>query len=63
MANKPGAQPDIQFCPACKAPVRNVPREEMRSKAYRRRDGSVAPDTHTYECASCARTFEINQDR
>lgn len=63
MANKPGPQPDVQFCPACKASVRNVPRAEMRSKGYLRRDGSVAPDTHTYECTSCSRTFEINQDR
>ena len=31
MANKPGPQPDIQFCPACKANVRNVPRSEMKS--------------------------------
>jgi len=62
MANRSGPQPDVQFCPACKERVRNVTREEMKS-GYTRRDGSVAPDTHTYECTSCGRRFEINQDR
>jgi hypothetical protein len=65
VANAPGPQPDVQYCPACKAPVRNIPRGAMKSKGYRRRDGTVAPDTHTYECTSptCGRRFEINQDR
>jgi len=63
MANQPGPQPDVRFCPSCKEALRNVPREEMTSKAYRRRDGSVPPDTHTYQCKSCGRKFEINQDR
>lgn len=63
MANKPGPQPDVQFCPACRAAVRNVPREEMKSKGYVRRDGTAAEDTHTYHCIACERTFEINQDR
>jgi uncharacterized protein with PIN domain len=63
MANLPGPQRDVQFCPVCKGPLRNVPRQEMTSKGYRRRDGTVAPDTHTYECQSCSGKFEINQDR
>ena len=65
MANLPGPQPDVQFCPACRAEVRNIPREEMKSRGYTRRDGSVAEDTHTYECKSksCGRRFEINQDQ
>ncbi len=63
MANVPGPQPDIQFCPACKGDLRNVPRSQMKSGVYRRRDGTVAEDTHTYECAACGIRFEINQDR
>lgn len=63
MANIPGPQPDILFCPVCKNLLRNVPRHEMRSKAYTRRDGSVSEHTHTYECHSCNNRFEINQAR
>jgi uncharacterized protein with PIN domain len=63
MANVPGPQPDVKFCPRCAKPLRNVPRSEMKTRAYRRRDGSVAPDTHTYECLECKTRFEINQDR
>jgi uncharacterized protein with PIN domain len=63
MANIPGPQSDIKYCPACKAKVRNVPRSEMRSKGYVRRDGKVSVHTHTYECLECKNRFEINQDR
>lgn len=63
MANVPGPQPDIKFCPACRGELENVPRSEMRSKGYTRRDGSVSEHTHTYECNSCNKRFEINQDR
>ena len=65
MANLPGPQPDIKYCPICKAKLRNVPRHEMKSRAYVRKDGTVSPDTHTYECtsANCRVRFEINQDR
>ena len=63
MANLPGPQPGVKFCPVCRAEVRNIPREEMKSRGYVRRDGSVAEHTHTYECQSCDRRFEINQDQ
>ncbi len=63
MANVPGPQPDVKFCPRCKAALRNVPRSEMKSRAYKRRDGTVSPDTHTYECLNCKARFEINQDQ
>ncbi len=63
MANIPGLQPDINYCPICKADMRNVPRHEMKSRAYRRRDGTVSEHTHTYECLDCKTRFEINQDR
>lgn len=63
MANKPGPQPSIRYCPICKADLRNVPRSEMKSRGYLRRDGTVAPYTHTYKCISCSNRFEINQDR
>lgn len=63
MANLPGPQPDVQFCPVCRAALRNVPREEMKSRGHVRRDGSVAKHTHTYECKTCGRRFEINQDQ
>lgn len=62
MANKPGIQPDIHFCPVCKGDLRNVPRSEMKS-SYKRKDGSVAEFTHTYECPKCNNRFEINQYR
>lgn len=63
MANLPGPQPDVQYCPPCRAAVRNVPRREMKSRGYVRKDGTVSEHTHTYECVSCHRRFEINQDR
>ena len=65
MANKPGPQPDVKFCPACKSKLENVPREKMVSKGYVRRNGTVSPHTHTYICKSpeCGKKFEINQDR
>ena len=63
MANLPGPQPDIKHCPVCKAGLRNVPRSEMKSKGYQRRDDTVSKHTHTYDCASCGNRFEINQDR
>jgi hypothetical protein len=65
MANKPGPQPDVKFCPACKADLENVPREKMVSKGYVRRDGTVSSHTHTYVCknSACGKKFEINQDR
>ena len=63
MANVPGPQPDIKFCPTCKANLRNVPRDEMPPSGYRRADGTISPYTHTYECHSCKNRYEINQDR
>lgn len=63
MANKPGAQPDVRYCPICKGELRNIARVEMKSKGYVRKDGSVSEETHTYECLSCCTRFEINQDR
>jgi len=63
MANVPGPQPDVLYCPACKADLRNVPRGEMVSPGYTRADGTVSPDTHTYECQNCNNIFEINQSR
>lgn len=43
MANVPGPQPDVKFCPTCKAPLRNIPRSQMRSRGYVRRNGVVSP--------------------
>lgn len=63
MANKTGVQPDIKFCPKCKGELRNIPRSEMKSKGYIRKDGSISQYTHTYECPICRTRFEINQDR
>lgn len=63
MVNRSGPQPDIQFCPICHGALRNIPREEMLSKGYVKRDGSVSMHTHTYECSSCHVRFEINQNR
>jgi uncharacterized protein with PIN domain len=53
MANLPGPQPDIKYCPACKAKVRNILRNEMKSQGYVRKDGTVSEYTHTYECLEC----------
>jgi len=61
MANITGPQPDVKFCPRCKALLRNVPRNEMKSVGYKRSDGTVSPHTHTYECLGCKARFEINQ--
>jgi uncharacterized protein with PIN domain len=63
MANLPGPQPDVNYCPACKTTIHNVPRHEMKSRGYVRKGGIVSEHTHTYECPSCKRRFEINQDR
>ena len=63
MANIAGPQPDIQFCPVCRAELRNVPRNEMASPGHVRADGSVSEHTHTYDCAACGNRFEINQRR
>jgi hypothetical protein len=65
MANVPGSQPDVKFCPACKANLENVPREKMTSRGYVRSNGTVSSYTHTYVCTNrgCGKKFEINQDR
>lgn len=63
MANLPGPQPDIKFCPKCKGNIENVPRNKMRSRGYTRRDGTVSEYTHTYDCTTCGTRFEINQDQ
>jgi hypothetical protein len=63
MANVPGPQPDVLYYPCCKGGLRNVPRAEMKSRGYIRRDGTVSEDTHTYECQACGTRFEINPDR
>jgi len=63
MANVPGPQPDVRYCPFCKSNLVNVPRSKMRSKGYVGRDGTVSEDTHTYDCANCKNRFEINQAR
>ncbi len=63
MANIPGKQPDIKYCPACKGELENVPRAKMRSKGHRKKDGSVSEDTHTYICLECKKGFEIDQHR
>jgi len=63
MANKPGPQPDIKFCPVCRAEIENVHRSKMKSKGHIRKDGTVSEHTHTYDCKKCDNRFEINQDR
>ncbi len=63
MANLTGPQPQVLYCPTCKHDLRNVPREEMRSRPRRRADGTFPTHTHTYECQTCHRRFEINQER
>ncbi len=45
MAYIPGVQPDIKYCPAYKGELRNIPRSEMKSKGYRRKDGTVSEHT------------------
>lgn len=63
MANVPGPQPDIRHCPMCGENLKNVKREDMKSKAHVRKDGTVSQYTHTYECTICRTRSEINQDR
>ena len=63
MANKPGPQPDVRYCPFCKADLENVPRNKMKSPFHKREDGTVSEYTHTYVCSKCKNRFEINQDR
>jgi len=61
MANKPGLQPDIQFCPACKGNLRNVSRSEVKSHGYIRKDNSVSEFTHTYECLECKKDSRLTR--
>lgn len=63
MANVSGPQRDVKYCPACKGNLQNVPRSEMISQGHIRKDGTVAPFTHTYNCLQCGIRFEINQQR
>ena len=56
-----GWQPGIKFCPHCRADLRKVHRDQMRTKAYRRKDGPVAESIHTYQCLICKNRFEISQ--
>jgi len=63
MANLPGPQAGIKYCPVCKSDLVNVPRSKMKSKGYVRKDGTVSKHTHTYDCVKCKNRFEINQDR
>ena len=63
MANEPGIQSDIKYCSICKGELRNVLRSEMKSKGYRRKDGTVSEYTHIYHCNNSDNRFEINQDR
>lgn len=65
MANITGPQPDIRYCPVCRGTLRNLERNELPSRGYVRRDGTVAEHTHSYECTSddCHHRFEINQAR
>ena len=63
MANISGPQHAVKYCLACKEDLKNVPRSEMTSSGYTRKDGTVSPDTHTYVCLKCGIKFEINQQR
>ena len=63
MANISGPQPDVKYCPACRAEISNVPRDKMEFQGHMRVNGTVSPHTHTYICTQCGRKFEINQDR
>ncbi len=46
MANLPGEQLQILHCPICTEQLRNIPRNEMRSRGYERADGTISPETH-----------------
>ncbi len=35
----------------------------MVSKGYKRKDGTVSPHTHTYDCQSCGTRFSIKPGR
>ena len=63
MANVTGQQPEVKYCPRCKGDLRNVPRSAMVSKGYKRKDGTVSPHTHTYDCQSCGTRFSIKPGR
>jgi uncharacterized protein with PIN domain len=64
MANVSGPQPDVKFCPACTAELRNLPRNEMKWRG-KKADGTISQHTHTYACNApkCEKKFEINQDQ
>lgn len=62
MANVSGQQSDVQFCPYCKELLINVLRNKMKTTVKNRSD-EVPHYTHTYHCAKCGRTYEINQHR
>lgn len=64
VANISGPQPDVQFCPKCGRKLRNVSRNEMRSRVTSRAN-TVPEHTHAYECTAdgCKTRFEINQHR
>jgi len=61
MANVTGPQPDVKYCPRCRGDLKNVPRSQV--KGYKRKDGTISPYTHTYQCVGCSHRFEINQAR
>jgi uncharacterized protein with PIN domain len=63
MANLRGPQPDVKYCPFCKATLRNVARHEMKSPGHVDADGTVSEYTHTYQGIACENRFEINHDR
>jgi uncharacterized protein with PIN domain len=63
MANIPGPQPQVQHCPVCTGQLRNLRRDELPSRGYRRVDGTISEDTHSYLCTDCGERFEINQQR
>jgi uncharacterized protein with PIN domain len=63
MANISGSQPEVKYCPYCKSDLRNVLRSEMETRGHVRKDGTIAPYTHTYICIACKKKYEINQHR
>ena len=50
-------------CPVFKGVLNNALRNQMRSRAYVRKEGTIAKITHTYKCLDCNNTFVINQAR